>query len=314
MPEVRANGVAIGLGLYNGVPFIDAQLESIAAQDHQNWALIVSDDGSTDTGPERVHRFANGPGKGRVTLTRGPRLGFAQNYLTLLQHPIARQSDHVALCDQDDEWLTTRLSRGVAALRGFGDSPALYCARTVVCNVDLRPLHLSPLWPRPFSMRNALVQNVASGNTLMLNRAMADIAADAAPAAQMADIAAHDWWLYLLACATGAKIVQDNEPVVHYRQHDRNTMGRNDTASARLGRITRIIDGTFARWIDANCRSMAAVPHLLTPDAAALLSQFPKLRAKNLKSRLAAHQDMGLYRQGKMGDLAIKAAVISGRL
>ena len=306
--------VVIIMGLYNGAPFVDEQLASIAAQDHQNWTLIVSDDGSTDTGPDQVRRFADGAGKGRVTFVQGPGRGFAQNFLSLLRHPAASAADYVAISDQDDKWLPIRLSRGIAALHPQGDRPALCCARTVVCDATLGPLHISPLWPRPFALRNALVQNVASGNTILLNRTMARVAADAAPAAQAANIAAHDWWLYQLASASGAHVVQDDCPVLHYRQHGANSMGRNDTLSARMGRVAQVLDSTFARWIDANCLALSSVPQFLTPDAGALLSQMPSLRAASSGARLRALQDTGLYRQGKAGDLALWAAAALGKL
>jgi glycosyltransferase involved in cell wall biosynthesis len=310
----KGKSVAIAMGLYNGASHLDEQLASIAAQEHTDWSLVISDDLSTDTGADQVRTFAKGQGQGRVTLVEGPGKGFAQNFLSLLRHPSTRQSSHVALCDQDDKWLPMRLGRGLDALQGFGDRPALYCARTLVCDEDLNPLHISPKWSRPFSLANAMVQNVASGNTIMLNRAMADMAADAAPAAQTAGIAAHDWWLYQLACASGAKIVQDEKPVLMYRQHGRNTMGRNDTASARLDRLTQILDGTFARWIDAHHLALMEVPQFLNAEAQKILSQFPAIRAKKITVRLRALQTIGLYRQGKADDLVIKVAVGLGRL
>ncbi|MDO8882899.1 MAG: glycosyltransferase [Pseudotabrizicola sp.] len=314
MKAAQGESVAIAMGLYNGGLHLDEQLASVAAQDHANWSLIISDDGSTDTSADQVRRFASGPGQGRVSLVQGPGKGFAQNYLSLLRHPLTRQCSHVALCDQDDTWLPMRLGRGLDALRSFVGRPALYCARTLVCDVDLNPLHVSPKWPRPFSLRNAMVQNVASGNTIMLNRAMADIAAEAAPAAQTAGIAAHDWWLYQLASASGAQIVQDDQPVLHYRQHDRNTMGRNDTASARLDRLKQILDGTFSRWIDANCQALMAVPQFLEPDAQTILGQFPAIRSERAAVRLKAFRAIGLYRQGRADDMALRVAVAFGRL
>ena len=42
--------VLIGLALYNGAEHVAAQLDSIAAQDHQDWRLVVSDDGQTVVG------------------------------------------------------------------------------------------------------------------------------------------------------------------------------------------------------------------------------------------------------------------------
>ena len=40
--------ITILMATYNGARFLSAQLDSLLAQSHQNWSLIVSDDGSRD--------------------------------------------------------------------------------------------------------------------------------------------------------------------------------------------------------------------------------------------------------------------------
>lgn len=306
--------VVVLMGLYNGGAWLDAQLRSIAGQDHRDWRLVISDDGSTDDGPRRAAEFAEAAGRDRTRIVTGPQRGFAANYLSLLGCAEASQAEFVALCDQDDVWLPHRLSRGIAALRGAGGQPMLYCARTLLCDEQLRDLRISPHWPRPFSFANALVQNIASGNTIMLNRPMTDLARQAAPAAARAGIVAHDWWLYQLATATGARIVQDDQVVLRYRQHGQNTMGRNDTARAVALRARQIADGTFAGWIDANREALSLSELPLELEAKRLLEDFPSLRDPGLIRRLRALRRLGLYRQSRSGDLAVAAAVTTGRL
>ncbi len=47
MASDNAN-VDILLATYNGAAFVEAQLDSILAQTHKNWRLVVRDDVSTD--------------------------------------------------------------------------------------------------------------------------------------------------------------------------------------------------------------------------------------------------------------------------
>ena len=76
--------VLIGLALYQGAEHIAAQLDSIARQTHDDWRLVVSDDGSQDAGPRILRDFAATRPPGQVELVEGPRRGATQNFLSLL--------------------------------------------------------------------------------------------------------------------------------------------------------------------------------------------------------------------------------------
>ncbi len=56
MASDNAN-VDILLATYNGAAFLAAQLDSILAQTHENWRLVIRDDGSTDKTPEILEAF-----------------------------------------------------------------------------------------------------------------------------------------------------------------------------------------------------------------------------------------------------------------
>lgn len=62
----NSKSVAILMGVYNGSKYIAAQLESLSAQTHDNWRLIVSDDGSSDATLQIVKNYQSKWGAGRV--------------------------------------------------------------------------------------------------------------------------------------------------------------------------------------------------------------------------------------------------------
>ena len=79
--------VAILMGTCNGARFLRAQLDTVAAQSHRGWRLLVSDDGSGDATPAILAAFRDRHGPERVEIRQGPRRGFAANYPRARRRP-----------------------------------------------------------------------------------------------------------------------------------------------------------------------------------------------------------------------------------
>ena len=315
--------VVVLMGTYNGEAHIEEQLRSIAEQTYRNWRLVVSDDGSTDRTLEIIAAFAAGRPEGQVTVVGGPGVtGHGRkpgrdtrelatvNFLSLLTQG-AITGDYFALADQDDVWSPSKLSRAMAWLVSLPQGePALYCARTELIGESGRPAGLSPLFKKPPSFRNALVQSIAGGNTMVLNRPARDLVA----AFGMADVVAHDWWLYLLLSGCGAHIRYDPVTSVGYRQHGANLVGSNRGLAALVARGQIFAGGVWADWTDRHVAALQPALHLLTPENRLLLERLVDFRQEALMSRIRILSDLGLYRQTLVGQITMAAAVLTGRL
>jgi glycosyltransferase involved in cell wall biosynthesis len=315
-PPDTEPGVCILMGVYLGAAFLPAQLASIGAQSHRNWALIAADDSPHDDGGAGlIADFAAVHPDRAIACRPGARAGFARNFLTLLQ-AVPADMPFAALCDQDDVWFPDKLARAVAMLATLpGDEPALYCARTVICDEDLHQIGLSPQFARPPDFRNALVQSIGGGNTMVLNRAAIDLAAAAAAeTAAIGDPVAHDWWLYQLVTGCGGRVLRDSQPALFYRQHGGNLIGANLSAMARASRLLALLGGRFRRWNDTGLAALGASRHRLTPQAQAILARFEAARSGPVWRRLRALRASGVFRQGRAGTAALWIACLVGRL
>lgn len=299
------------MGVYNGGAHLQEQLDSFAAQRGAGWWLIASDDGSADDSRAILQRFAARLPPGRVTLTEGPHCGFAANYLSMLRR-LPADPGWLAFSDQDDIWLPDRLRLGMDALQAL-QGPALHASRTWVATGDLTQRRLARGCPRPTGFAHALVQNVAAGNTILVNPAAARLLV--AAAGRTDHVVAHDWWAYQIVTGAGGRMVFDDRPAVIYRQHGGNSIGANDGLRAKLQRLRKLAGGTMAQWLGVNLAALEAAGPLLTPQSRAMVAELAALRRDpNPLRRAARVRRLGLYRQTRSSTWALWLAAAAGWL
>ncbi|UCI06840.1 glycosyltransferase family 2 protein [Mesorhizobium sp. B1-1-8] len=303
--------VAVLLGTKDGAAFIGEQLASLLAQ---SWPLVdlwISDDGSTDGTTSIVESWRTRWNKGRVTLVDGPREGFAANFRSMIVDPRIH-ADYYAFCDQDDVWEPDRLESAIRWMQAqAAQTPLLFCSRTATITETGVQAGYSPLFRRPPSFRNALVQSIAGGNTMLLNRAARELLAKASATTEFVS---HDWWAYLIVTAAGGMVRYEPRPLVRYRQHATNLVGANASWKARFSRIGRLFKGQLASWTDTNLNGLAVNRDLLTHDAALCLRLFIKARKGNVLRRFRLLGRSGVYRQTFMGTLGLYLAFLWRRI
>lgn len=311
--EDASQEVCIILAVYQGAEFLDEQLESYVGQSHKNWSLIVSDDGSTDNSLSIIDGFNTSHPDIDLTIQQGPQKGFAANFFSLLGR-VPKSPRFAALSDQDDIWFDEKIARGVKALSNQPDDiPCLYCSRTEICDENLQPIGLSPQFDRPPSFRNALVQSLGGGNTMMLNRAAIDLVQDII-SEHIPEVVAHDWWLYQIITACGGTAIYDPTPTLLYRQHEANLIGSNLSRWAKLHRIYLLISGRFKTWNQINCRALEANLARFGSEEAETFKAFGAARRGSIFKRFQALRKSGVYRQSWMGNIALYYACFINRL
>lgn len=302
--------VTILMGVLNGAAHLEAQLASIAAQTHKDWHLVCNDDGSTDDSLRLLRGFAAAYA-GQVSVGNGPRTGFSQNYISMISE-LPENPGYVCFADQDDIWLPTKITRALDLLETCDFHPTIYCGRHMYWYPEANRRIPAPVLNRPFRLENALIENVASGNTVMMNASAAALARKAA--IRTNGVFAHDWWLYLLITACGGHVRFDNgAPQILYRQHAANLIGSGRAWRDQLRRKTGVIKGLFSERIDGNIAALQAVSDMMTPDARDILDRFAKAREADGLARLLGLYAVGPYRQKRRDTLGFWGAASLGR-
>lgn len=302
--------VAVLLATYQGERFLEAQMASLVSQDVERLDIIASDDGSTDGTLAILRAWEQRWAKGKFEIVERGGHDFAANFRSMLARTDI-DADYVAFADQDDVWDADKLSTAIAAL---GQEPVLglYGSRTRLVDAALRPMGFSPLFERPPHFRNAIVQNFAGGNTMVMNRFAHALVSESA---RRTGFVSHDWWCYLMISGAGGRVIYDPVPHIAYRQHEGNLVGDNTGIVARLHRIGMALGGRFARWSDINVEALERCRPLLDDEAAEILSKFKAVRAeRNPVVALKLLRESEIHRQLLGSNVMLAVGAILGKL
>lgn len=310
MPSTHIPAIAVLLASYNGERFLEEQLESIRSQSYPRIDVRVSDDGSSDATNRLLAQWQQHWSKGAFEISQGPKQGFAENFRALLQ---ITPDGYAGYCfaDQDDVWLPDKIERALSMLEAAPPGPALYGSRTLLVDESGTPIGLSPLFSRPKSFENALVQSMAGGNTMMLNQQAFALLAESA---RRTSFVTHDWWAYMLVTGAGGTGIYDPEPSLLYRQHAANVVGKNSGVAATFRRLVGVMRGQFRTWAGANIAALEACDDLLTLEARTTLTRWKQAHEARPPFGLGALRNAGVYRQNVRGNIMLYLAALMGWL
>ena len=202
--------------------YLAEQLESIDAQDYDDFELLVYNDCPDDPSWEdfcRQHVVSH-----RLRYDQGER---NRGYVKAFEHLVdMAEGTYLVLCDQDDRWLPGRMSRGVELLdEGY---LLVSCDRQIIDGEgrvtveSWRAAHQddeSVTWHTGDHITDKAAFTCYSlGMATMLR---ADVARSLKPFPRMTG---HDKWIALGSSAQGP-CANIEEPLVQYRQHGSNQTG-----------------------------------------------------------------------------------------
>ena len=219
--------VSVALCTYNGSAHLSAQLASILAQTRLPDELIVGDDCSTDSTVQILEQFAaRAPFSVQITVNER-NLGSSRNF----SETMARcRGDFIALCDQDDVWLPSKLQRLIAVLEAWPDVGLVFSDAQLVDD-ELKPLGRR-LWEITFPDHEhrqfregrwldiLYVHEVVTGATMAFRSSLREIVL---PVPSLPTIIHDGWSAFIIG--TVATLAFVSEPLILYRQHAAQQMG-----------------------------------------------------------------------------------------
>lgn len=236
--------VSVLLAAYNGISWIEEQLDSILAQQDVEVVVFVSDDQSTDGTMAWCEEFS----------TREPRLvvlpasperfgGAAKNFFRLVKDVDFSDFDYICYADQDDIWLSDKLINAHHLV--VAKDASAVSTNAVAFWPDGREQLIDKAQPlRKYDYLFeaggpgcSYVLKVSEG--LLFKKFLIKHWRGAN------EVALHDWLTYAWFRANGHRWVIDPLPSLRYRQHGGNQMGANDGLSAVFRRLRLLCSGWY---------------------------------------------------------------------
>lgn len=242
--------VAVLLAAYNGKQYIEEQLVSIlSAGNDCDVDVYISVDDSVDGTYEFCKEISLKYTNVSVLDYGDVFGGAAKNFFRLFRDVDLSGYDYIALSDQDDIWLESKLSRAINILKSN--------------NCDAYSSDVTAFWE---SGKEALVKKsypqqqydfffeaAGPGCTYVLSNKAAAMFKEFLLNGwcEANEVALHDWLIYAFCRSRGLSWYIDDKPGMRYRQHGNNQVGFNSGMAAYMKRIQMVRNNWYRSQVEA---------------------------------------------------------------
>lgn len=268
--------ITVLMAVWQGIGFLEEQLESVLGQTVKVDRIVVSDDGSEDGSWELLERYRE-TYPDVFELTRHERQeytgdinGAAANFFYLMAREETGKGDdgepsYWFLSDQDDVWLPDKVELMQNQMKEIETEygtvhPILLHSDMKVIDAEGRVQAESffayqKISPDRAEVSEILVENPVTGGAAMMNAPLLELMKSPPEFCLM-----HDWWMALMASCFGRIAVMER-PLSMYRQHGGNVMGARPAGSLkeyrrRLHRQAEVQDNYRSMFRQAECLLM----------------------------------------------------------
>lgn len=231
--------IAVLMSTYNGEKYLKEQLDSIINQKCKySIDIYIRDDGSTDNTlniiKDEQKKHTN------IYLEIGENIGYNASFFTLLNN--INGYDYYAFSDQDDVWMSDKISIAISCIEAHGiDVASLYANCSYLVHDDFIPVGTTQKKIRTINFYNSIIQNISPGHSQVMNNKLREKII--AQRIDYSKIYVYDAWINNVAVAFG-NLIFDNRPHTYYRIHANNGFGFGTNKLTWFKeRVIRIIRG-----------------------------------------------------------------------
>ena len=240
--------VAILLAAYNGIEWIEEQVFSILNQKSVKIKIFISVDFSTD-GTYEWCKAAEANNDLIHVLPYGKRFGgAAKNFFRLINDVNISEYEFVAFADQDDIWLSGKLSRAVKLLDKYMCDA--FSSDVIAFWNNGKEINIKKSFPQ--KKYDYIFEAAGPGCTYVFkSKALSEFKIFLNLNWLVINkVALHDWMIYAFFRSKKLKWYIDKIPYIKYRQHLKNEAGANYNLKAYKKRFLLIKKNWYRKEVE----------------------------------------------------------------
>jgi rhamnosyltransferase len=240
--------IAILLAAYEGVSYIEEQINSILKQEDADITLFISVDLSTDNTYEFVKSLEK-KNKSINVLPYGEKFGGAsRNFFRLIRDVEINQYDFIAFSDQDDIWLKQKLKHACNIIKIFNYDA--FSSDIITFSEGASENYLKKSFPQKkydylFEAGGPGCTYVIKSNALSIYKKFI-----LSNWTSVNEVFLHDWVIYAFFRSQKYKWHIDNSALIYYRVHTSNVIGINSGFKAYFKRIKYVYSGSYKKEVN----------------------------------------------------------------
>lgn len=286
--------VAVLMATFNGERWLDEQITSIFAQKGVNPKLYVFDDFSTDGTLLKLRSWQNRNFPVHILKETPHKLGSAGAFFYLINQ--IYDEPFLSFADQDDVWFENHLIQSIGSL-GRKGAAVVFSPREHI-DATGTTIGKSSKVSKPISLSNAIVENLAYGNTIVMNLEFQKKLRQHTPKV----FVMHDSWIYLYATAIG-KAVRIESLGVQYRIHSGNSVGVRSKFNVKKAIMS------VRNFIEQDIEFLRIFESQKSFDTRIVCDFVESLTKKNLIERVRYCLSTKCYRQNGLENIMLKLCI-----
>jgi glycosyltransferase involved in cell wall biosynthesis len=204
--------VSVIMPAFNAEKYIGKALQSVGSQTYQNWEIIVTNDGGSDSTGMMVSEFAQQTPRTVIILEHAESLGPSAARNTAMK---VAKGEYIAFLDADDIWMPEHLTR-LCAVLASGKADLAYSDCYVFCETPSGEMQSLPIDtievknPRQDLFRRNFINTSAAAITRSLMEKVGAFDATL--------WAGEEWDYWIRSAAMGFEIVSTGQQTYYYRK------------------------------------------------------------------------------------------------